>query len=205
MTSAMSRWAGPAAGSLAISNTGNLPLTLTGFSLPGSDFGYSSPPGAIAPGGSANLTLSFTPTAPGARAATLTISSNDPDEGPTDVALTGFGTTAPSAGRQTLQGTAGLAERFVYTALGQANGIIKTFTPGQDVLDVSALLAAIPYTGTDPFADGTLVLTERRGSTYVSLDPDGRAGPKVAVTLTQLQGVPVAGLVRARDIAWGPP
>ena len=120
----------------------------------------------------------------------------------TAAALTGQVSTAATAPRQTLTGTAGLAEQFVYSDLGQANGSIVGFTPDEDLLDVAALLAARGYAGTDPFADGTLTLTARRGSVYVSVDPDGRAGLLRAVTLTRLDGLAADALDPARDVRW---
>ena len=42
-----------------------------------------------------NLTVRFAPTSGGTKATTLRLTSDDPDEGPIDVALSGVGTTAP--------------------------------------------------------------------------------------------------------------
>jgi hypothetical protein len=118
------------------------------------------------------------------------------------VTLTAQASTVATAARQTLTGTAGLAERFVYSDLAQANGSILGFTLGEDLLDVVALLAALGYQGTDPFADGTLILTARRGSLYVSVDPDGRARPQRAVTLSRLDGLAANAMDPARDVRW---
>jgi len=71
------------------------------------------------------------------------------------------------------------------------------------VLDIIALLAAIPGGGGDPFSDGTVTLRERRGSTRVMIDPDGDAGPRRAYVLTKLVDVPLSAIVPSRDIAIG--
>lgn len=50
----------------------------------------------LAPAASTTFTVTFTPTARGARAATLRIASNDANENPFDINLTGTGTNAPT-------------------------------------------------------------------------------------------------------------
>ena len=186
---------------LTLENTGNLPLTLNSFSLPSTTFGYSGAPRSIAAGGSAGLTLTFTPAAGGADSASLSISSNDAGS-PESVSLIGFGTTAATSRRQTLTGTPGTAERFVYTAASQQGGTINGFTPNEDVLVLTELLAAIGYSGADPFDDGIIRFRERRGSTRVLIDPDG-TGPRRAFTLTMLQGVAQSSLDTGRDVEVG--
>lgn len=117
----------------------------------------------------------------------------------TPIAPAGIPASAP---RQTLTGTSGVAERFVYTDLDQANGTIVGFIPGEDLLHLVALLDDMGYAGSDPFADGTLTLLARRGSIYVNVDPDGRAGARRAVTLTRLDGLAAGALDPARDLRW---
>ena len=58
-------------------------------------FGSWSCGGSVAPGSSCQLAVRFAPSAPGPRAATLTIVSNDPT-GPANVQLTGTGAQAPA-------------------------------------------------------------------------------------------------------------
>ncbi len=70
----------------AISLSG-ISLTKSG-ALPG-DYSLSSPPATLAPGASATFTVTFSPTAIGARPAILHVASNDPDENPYDIALVG--------------------------------------------------------------------------------------------------------------------
>jgi hypothetical protein len=80
---------------VTVTNTGTVPLTISGvtFTGPGANdyfFGSWSCGGSVAPGSSCQLAIRFAPAAPGSRAATLTVLSNDP-AGPASVQLTGTG------------------------------------------------------------------------------------------------------------------
>ncbi|WP_395673907.1 Calx-beta domain-containing protein [Phenylobacterium sp.] len=80
---------------------------------------------------------------------------------------------------------AGGADHFVFGQLPWVRGEITDFTPGEDLLDLSALAPA--YAGSDPIGDGYL---EFRGTSVVEVfvDPDGPGGDwPIAVTL--LRGV----------------
>jgi hypothetical protein len=59
----------------------------------------------VAPGGSTTFTVRFGPSAAGSRNAALHIASNDADEHPFDISLTGIGLSALDAWRQTHFGT----------------------------------------------------------------------------------------------------
>jgi hypothetical protein len=79
---------------ITISNTGDADLNISGISITGStDFGQSSACTTVAPAGSCTITVTFSPSSLGAKAATLSILSDDPDESPLDVALSGTGTS----------------------------------------------------------------------------------------------------------------
>ena len=80
---------------LTISNAGTAALTITSITITGSQFSRGTYPGTIAAGSSANVNVTFSPTSTGAKSATLTIASNDPDEASVSVALSGTGTTRP--------------------------------------------------------------------------------------------------------------
>lgn len=87
-----------------VTNTGNVPLTLDGSprvavggSHPGSFVVTSQPAGTVPAGGSTSFTVSFDPPVIGQRNATLTISSNDADEGQFVFAIRGEGVSAVQA------------------------------------------------------------------------------------------------------------
>jgi hypothetical protein len=79
-----------------IRNAGVSDLTGLATALDGPDSGMfriTAPPVAPVPGplGTTTFTVQFAPTALGARTATLRITSNDPDENPFDIVLSGIG------------------------------------------------------------------------------------------------------------------
>jgi len=86
---------------VTINNTGTQPLTITGFTLGGAngaEFQIFAPatPLNVAAGASATVDVVFNPATAGAKAATLTIASNDPDTPNAVMNLTGTATNAPS-------------------------------------------------------------------------------------------------------------
>ena len=79
-----------------LKNTGNQPLTGVAVTVTGghaADFTLGSVPATLAAGSEVSFDLIFDPQATGARGASLSIASNDSDENPFIVALTGYGTT----------------------------------------------------------------------------------------------------------------
>ena len=84
-----------------VRNTGNVPLDVSSISvsgLHGDDFILSGAfvlPSALAPGEALTFQMFFYPGAGGNRSATLSIVSNDADEGTFDISLTGRGNTPP--------------------------------------------------------------------------------------------------------------
>jgi hypothetical protein len=66
-------------------------MTITGTNPDDFEIVVGSAPLIIDPAGSEDLTISFVPDLAGARSATLRLTSNDPDDDPFDVALTGSG------------------------------------------------------------------------------------------------------------------
>jgi len=85
---------------IMVSNQGGNPLTIGSIQLSGADmaeFGQTSNCTTLATGATCTITVSFTPATAAAKAATLTILSDDPDEASVTVALSGSG-TAPVAG-----------------------------------------------------------------------------------------------------------
>ncbi len=102
---------------------------LTGISLSGlsgTDFSIITPPASsLAAGSSSTFTLRFTPTSTGTRTANLQIASNDPDENPFVISLTGF---SPSIAP--ISGTKSVGPTGFYSSLTQALSDIQTATLG---------------------------------------------------------------------------
>ncbi len=81
---------------LRIRNSGGLPLADISASVSGanaSDFIISQPASIVASNDSTTLQVTFAPRSAGAKSATLQIASNDPDENPFRIALSGTGPT----------------------------------------------------------------------------------------------------------------
>jgi YVTN family beta-propeller protein len=100
-----------AAQTIEVRNTGNAGLAVQGASLTAGAFQLTSNTcGCVTllPGGACTLSLTFTPAAAGATAASLTISSND-SSGPQTVAIAGTGETRADANIRSLTPTIGQA------------------------------------------------------------------------------------------------
>lgn len=86
---------------ITIRNAGSAALTgisLSFFSGDSTQFQYGTVASSVAAGQQITFNLSFFPQSAGAKATTLRIASNDSNENPFDIALTGTGTTAPEIG-----------------------------------------------------------------------------------------------------------
>ena len=83
-----------------IRNQGTLPLTLSGVSVTGSGFAVTSPPAAtvLAVGEGTTFTVRFTPAVAGVTSATVTILSDDADEGSFTFSIAGTGITTTVSG-----------------------------------------------------------------------------------------------------------
>ena len=79
---------------ITVRNTGSSNLTGIAASISGLDAGlftlFTAPPTSLAAGASAAFILRFSPASAGAKTATLSIVSDDPDEDPFTLALTGI-------------------------------------------------------------------------------------------------------------------
>lgn len=110
-----------------VRNVGLAPLTGIGLVLGGlhpGNFGVSVAPAAsVAPGGSTSFHITFIPSVLGARSASLQVTSNDGDEAPFDISLTGEGLTATQGWAQTFFGTTTPAGDAAPTADPNQNGI----------------------------------------------------------------------------------
>jgi len=72
-------------------------------------------------------------------------------------------------GAETMTGGAG-ADDFVFAQEPWQTDTITDFTPGQDKIDLSAVMQQIGYTGSDPIADG-----------YIKLFSDGNGGTNLYI------------------------
>lgn len=84
---------------VTVSNTGNANLIISSLGMSGTDssvFSQTNNCSTVLSGGSCSINITFIPTATGSKAATLTISSNDPDTANTTIALVGNGVEAPT-------------------------------------------------------------------------------------------------------------
>lgn len=107
-------------------NTGTATLTLSGGTIDGAnggDFVLGTLPATLAVGGSTTFTVTLTPAALGVRMATLHITSNDPDESPFDVNLTGSGLTVVDVWREQYFGSASNTGNAADTADPDGDGI----------------------------------------------------------------------------------
>lgn len=109
--------------SFTIKNTGTLNLTGIAASLSGgavSDYAITTAPASsLAPNASTTVSVRFTPTAAGTRATTLRIASNDADENPFDIQLSGTGVNVPEI--SITQGATPLTDAASSVAFGSLN------------------------------------------------------------------------------------
>ena len=93
-------------------------------------------------------------------------------------------------------------DRFVFSSLLDFFDTIVDFDPGQDRLDISALMASVGAGNADPVGGGYLKTAGLQtfntfgvnlsvGYTLVLFDPDGQAGPAAARPMVDLIGVSV--------------
>ena len=111
----------------------------------------------------------------------------------------GADTLNASQGQDVLTGGAG-ADTFAFKALPWNAGHITDFAIGVDRLDLSTIIQQSHYLGTDPIADGYLILRDDgAGGTQVLWDSDGpAAGNPWPITITTLDHVRPADLTAAK-------
>jgi copper(I)-binding protein len=137
---------------LVIRNVGTTDLTINEVTMDGTnaaDFSLGSPGAStLAPGAATTLTVTFTPGGVGARTAAIHIASNDGDENPFDINLTGTGLlTAIQSWRQTYFGTTSNTGNSEDTAdpyhTGIPNLLVFAFA-GPNQNPVSAKVSQLP-------------------------------------------------------------
>ena len=174
-----------------IQNDGPANLTGLGITITGPDAAMftvtTSPTAPLATNGATTFTVRFTPTSLGPKNAALQIASNDPDENPYDIALTG-------TGRESQPGDLDLpvagTDRRVLTSAIQPDGKIIIGGVFNSVLGVTRrYLARLNADGTldmgfDPSADFwvTRIVVQPDGKVLIGglfreLRPNGAASP----------------------------
>ena len=107
------------------------------------------------------------------------------------VGTAGDDTFVGGLGRDSCTGNGG-ADRFVFTSLRDAGDTIVDFQLGSDKIVLTALLASLGYTGTDPISDGWLSLRDYRGGAAVfSIHANGTGR---GVAMARVNGVTAAQL-----------
>ena len=94
---------------------------------------------------------------------------------------------------------------FVYTSMRDAADTITDFTPSDDRLDLSALLASIGANASTAVANGVVLWQQSGANTVVLIDTDGKAGPAVPRLLVTLLNVNAASIDPVRDFGLGTP
>ena len=194
--------------SLALSNSGNVPLALSGVSVSGpnaSDFSLQKQCGAsLAPATSCGITLTFTPTGSGTRAATLSLTS-DSLTPPPPLALSGLGadfSIGPSAGSAAAL-TVSPGQQAVFHLTVSPGGIQTaiSFTcagmPSQSTCQVSP--AAATMDGVTPLALNMVVQTTGSSAAVLPLPhtpggrgTDGTPEKPILLAILVLMGVMLA-------------
>lgn len=140
------------------------------------------------------------------------------DHDPVIIGLNLQKTINGSKGRDTITGTAGDDvinggegadtintgagnDVLVYQNMRDATDTVNDFTPASDRVDLSLLLAAVGYTGGNPFADGYVRLVNVTGGVSVQVDVDG-SGPAVYRPIAMLKNLSVTALETTRDFVW---
>jgi|GEM_PF-964006 len=89
------------------------------------------------------------------------------------------------------------SDTFVYNSLSDGGDVIRGFDASEDTIDISTLLQSIGYGGSDPLADGVLVLHDRCGSVEVAIDPSGNGGADGSQSLVRILGTSSSDLTSA--------
>jgi trimeric autotransporter adhesin len=189
--------------SATLTNSGNAPLVINSLSVTGanaSDFAITGggTAGSLAPGASQRITLTFTPTGVGSRAAALTVASNAPGS-PHTVALNGTGLQPSFQGQLSgtdqdpfravlnfgsqLLGTTSAPRSFTLTNVGTAAGTFQSasFNGGNGfriVADTSEsrLLPGAGRTVTITFTPNALGFTQGNITFYVRDEVNNNVG-----------------------------
>ena len=161
---------------LSLTNAGSADLTISLVALTGAEFGISgiTTPTTLVAGQSAQVNLTFSPTAAGSATGSLSITSNDPTNPTLTVPLSGNGTNA-TTGQLTANAT---TVTFGTVATGSsANKQVQVTNSG----NVTVKIAGITTTGT--------------GMSTTGLTPPATLSPSQSVMLTASFAPQAAGAV----------
>jgi Ca2+-binding RTX toxin-like protein len=207
-----------AARTVTVSNTGNGPLSISSLTLAGTnpaDFAIASNTclaASVAAGGNCTVNVSFTPTATGARSASLRIADNAAGS-PQSIPLTGTGVAPPPSatfvfGTQVTTGskadsnTAGVAEAFKTTTA--STGTVTNLRVFVDTGSTAANLVVGLYSNSATNHPGTLLATGSLASPVIGQFNMVPVTPTANVTAGQTLWIAIlgpSGTLRFRDKA----
>jgi Ca2+-binding RTX toxin-like protein len=121
---------------------------------------------------------------------------NSPGPGSTLAGGPGNDTLNASQGSDTLTGAGG-NDTFAWANEPWSPATVKDFASGSDRLDLSKILQGAGYTGSDPIADGRIILLQQNADTLVLFDRDGPGGAW-GNYIIKLEGVSSSGLTWAQ-------
>jgi hypothetical protein len=204
--------------SVTVSNTGSTAVNFAGFSISGansSDFALASaagagtcnPSGSLAATASCTISVTFTPTATGARAATLSIADNATGS-PQSVLLNGTGTNAqviisiPPGGATTATSTPGGTAYFgleISGATGVSGTVQLGCTPSSPTITCNVIPNMIVLTGKPvEVAFGIQTYCQGAATSTGFMLPGGRGGAERALLLLTLALGGTAWMFRSR-------
>lgn len=114
------------------------------------------------------------------------------------VGTAGDDVIAGGAGADQLTGNGG-RDTFVYRTMRDAGDTITDFAPGNDTLDLHALLSSLGIAQATAWRGGFVQLVDA-GGLSVRIDADGTAGPATPRTLVLLPNLTAASIDPARDL-----
>lgn len=190
---------------LTLTNTGPCTLTLNSFTLSGAeagDFAVSAPvslPATIPSGGSITAAVTFNPSAPGSRSATVTVNTDDPANPALAVGLSGSGLVPamsaspaalvlpPTVLTTQVPGYQGTEASSTVTNTGQAELIVDSITTGAPFSTPAAAVPPnryAPNTGfTVPVTFGPTTVGKFTGSVSVVDNGNGEAPVSMSIPL----------------------
>src|SRR5208283_755984 len=162
-------------GTLTLTNAGGANLLISLISVVGNAFGVSgiTTPNTIAPGSSATLSVSFSPTIAENESGSITITSNDPQTPTTIITLTGTGTSTLVAPTITTQPTnqtvtAGQTATFTVVAAGTAPLSYQWQKNAANIAGATAASYTTPVTTTSDSGSTFAVVVSNTAGTVTS-------------------------------------